>query len=261
MKFDISLFHPVYLRLISPRAGFFFALNDCAFKGKVAEGTMYKLKLNLPPYRLSVNVHVVKRRGFSWKKMIRSSLKQLRKTDLKEVKSYVRRAFAHKNIKKVLGTNLALMVVATSFIPTNGLANAATADVVISEKETVLKTERAAQFPVETVKITQGYRVFHPGIDLDGVTGDAIRPVKNGRVKEVSYSRFAYGNAILVDHGNEVASLYAHLSEIDVEPNQEVTTETVIGEMGATGRAFGDHLHLEIYQDGRAVNPLAVLPR
>lgn len=222
---------------------------------------MIKIKLNLPPYRLSVNFRVAKRRGFSWKRVFEASLKRLLDLEPREVRRVIHRAFAHKSIKKVLGTNLAFALILTSFVPTHGIVNVEAEEPVIAEAQTVLKTERAAQYPVEGVKITQGYRIFHPGIDLDGITGDAIRPIKNGKVVEVSYSRFAYGNAVIVDHGNGTTSLYAHLSEIEVEPDQEVTTETMIGKMGATGRSFGDHLHLEIRQNGRAVNPTTVLPR
>jgi murein DD-endopeptidase MepM/ murein hydrolase activator NlpD len=64
----------------------------------------------------------------------------------------------------------------------------------------------------------------------------------------------------LINHGSDITTLYAHLSKIFVEPNQEVTTDTVIGEMGATGHALGDHLHLEIRDTGKPINPLTVLP-
>jgi len=117
------------------------------------------------------------------------------------------------------------------------------------------------QYPVEPVKITQGFGFFHPGIDLDGLTGDKIRPIKSGVVEAVSYSKYTYGNAIIVNHGDDLTSLYAHLSKIDVSEGDSVTTDTVIGEMGATGHASGDHLHLEIRDSGRAINPFTILPR
>ena len=70
-----------------------------------------------------------------------------------------------------------------------------------------------------------------------------------------------YGNAILINHGSGFLSLYAHLSKILVKKDDIVTNQTVIGKIGATGRAFGDHLHLEIYENGKTINPLSVLPR
>lgn len=222
---------------------------------------MIKLKINLPPYRLWLNFRVHKRRSFSWKRAIKSSFRRIREIEPREVRLFIRWVFGHKNVKKILGTNLAFALIATSFVPSHISTEIEAQEPVVSETQTVFKTERAAQYPVNMVRITQGYQFFHPGIDLDGVTGDPIKPVKNGKVKEVSYSKFSYGNSIVVDHGNEVTSLYAHLSEIDVEPNEEVTTDTVIGKMGATGHAFGDHLHLEIHDHGRSINPVSVIPR
>jgi murein DD-endopeptidase MepM/ murein hydrolase activator NlpD len=81
-----------------------------------------------------------------------------------------------------------------------------------------------------------------------------------GVIENVSYSRFAYGNAVIINHGNGITSLYAHLSIVEAEEGQEVTMDTKLGEMGATGRSFGDHLHLEVRDHGRAINPLSVLP-
>ena len=222
---------------------------------------MIKLKLSLPPYRLWLNFRVHKRRGFSWKRAIRVSLKRVRELEPREVRLFIRRIFAHKSVKKILGTNLAFALILTSFMPTRGLTEVEAVQPVIAEAQTVFKTERATQYPVTNIRITQGYQFFHPGIDLDGVTGDIIKPVKGGKVREVSFSKFAYGNAVIIDHGNGVTSLYAHLSEIDVEPDDEVTTDTVVGKMGATGRAFGDHLHLEIRDHGKTVNPVNILPR
>ena len=51
------------------------------------------------------------------------------------------------------------------------------------------------------------------------------------------------------------------IAKIEVEDGQEVSMDTEIGKMGATGRAFGDHLHLEVYDHGKAINPLTVLTR
>lgn len=222
---------------------------------------MIKLKFNLPPYRLSVNLRMTKRRRFSWRRTIKASFGRVQELEPREVRRFIARLFAHKSVKNILGTNLALMLIATSFLPARGLTNVQAEESVIPEAQTVLTTEIATQYPIETVRITQGYAFYHPGIDLDGITGDLIRPIKKGYIKEISHSKFAYGNSIIVDHGNEVTSLYAHLSEVDVKDGQEVTTDTIIGKMGATGRAFGDHLHLEIRDHGRSVNPTTVLPR
>ncbi|MFZ5932563.1 MAG: M23 family metallopeptidase [Patescibacteria group bacterium] len=221
---------------------------------------MTKLTLNFIKYRL--HIAVAKRRGPLFAEPIFPEL-----ADIKNVKKghkvsrFFRHIFAHKSIRKILGGNLALMLLVSTFLPNNSLASVETPDVVIEETSVPLTTKRVVRYPVAEVKVTQGYKLFHPGLDLDGVMGDAIYPIKDGRVEGVSLSKYAYGNAIIVKHGDGLSSLYAHLSQINVSEGQEVTTNTVIGEMGATGRASGDHLHLEVYKNGIPVNPYSILPK
>ena len=157
---------------------------------------------------------------------------------------------------------MAIMLVATSLMPTSTLGKGVVEEnTVITNSNIPLTTEKSVQYPVQNLVITQGYKFYHPGLDIDGLTGDSINPIKKGIVVEVSYSRFAYGNSVIVDHGNKLTTLYAHLSKIDVEEGQEVNTHTKLGEMGATGRSFGDHLHLEVRDHGIPINPFSVLPR
>lgn len=223
---------------------------------------MRKVSIDLPKHRLHLQLKVVKRRAHLREEPIIPSLKIIKRYRAGGyVSRFFRHIFAHKNIKRVLGTNLALMLIASSFMPAKTAGYIEAEETVIVEQKVLLTTEKSSQYPVKEIKITQGYRLFHPGIDLDGLTGDPIYPIKPGKVEAVSYSRFAYGNAVIIDHGNQITSLYAHLSEIDVEPGQQVGFDTVIGKMGATGRSFGDHLHLEIRDHGRAINPFLVLPR
>jgi len=220
---------------------------------------MKKLTINLPNYRLDLKV--IKRRGISIEKPLMPSLTQIMniKTGSK-ISRFFRHIFENKRIQKILGTNIALLVLATSFMPSNTLGNETTENSVIAEASIPVSTEKGIQYPVETVRITQGFKIFHPGIDLDGITGDPIRPIKAGFVEAISTSKYAYGNAIIINHGNQLTSLYAHLSKILVTEGQEVTINTIIGEMGATGRSFGDHLHLEIRDHGTPINPTSVLP-
>ncbi len=170
--------------------------------------------------------------------------------------------FERKNIRRILGSNLAVAVIATSLIPTTTSAEALEAEpTIITENSVNLSTERAVAFPVRKIILTQGYRLFHPGLDLDGVTGDTINPIMDGEVTDIQYSRFAYGNAIIIAHTNGLESLYAHLSKIEVKKGDKVTTLTKIAEMGSTGHSSGDHLHLEVRKNGHPVNPFTVLPR
>ncbi len=68
-----------------------------------------------------------------------------------------------------------------------------------------------------------------------------------------------YGQVIWIDHGDHTMSVYAHLSEIAVEPSQAVTKRTVIGRVGQSGQASGPHLHLEVWRWGREADPMTVL--
>ncbi|OGM88105.1 hypothetical protein A2614_00745 [Candidatus Woesebacteria bacterium RIFOXYD1_FULL_40_21] len=205
---------------------------------------------------------MVKRRKDAFEEPLLPSFEEIKNTRSgNKFSRFFRHIFEHKNIKKILGTNLALMVLASSFVPTYASYSGDEADYAVVEQKVELNTEHGIQYPVEKVKITQGYRFFHPGIDFDGLTGDPIKPIKGGIVEALQFSKYAYGNAVLIDHGNKVESLYAHLAEIYVKEGQEVTKDTIIGTMGATGRASGDHLHLEVHDHGIPINPLTVLPR
>ncbi|OGM15833.1 hypothetical protein A2V56_05515 [Candidatus Woesebacteria bacterium RBG_19FT_COMBO_42_9] len=172
-----------------------------------------------------------------------------------------RAVFGHKKLKVLMGGNLALMLVAASFIPTNAFEEETANVEIVVENKINLTTKVVVQYPIKKIKITQGYRTFHPGIDFDGSTGDEIHPIKDGIIELISTSRYAYGNAILINHGEGISSLYAHLSKIDVFEGEVVDTNTVIGEMGSSGRSSGDHLHLEVRKNGIPVSPYTVLPR
>lgn len=220
---------------------------------------MIKISLNLPTHRLDFNI--VKRRGQDIQEPLLPKLGTIKNARSgSKVSRYFGHIFAHKNMRKLLGLNLAVAVFSSTLIPTVSAGDLAVEENIISEERTVLTTEKAIQYPTEKISITQGFRLFHPGIDLDGITGDPIRPIMAGKVEAISRSKYAYGNAVIINHGNELTSLYAHLSKILVEEGQDVTINTVIGEMGATGRSFGDHLHLEIRDHERPINPTSILP-
>jgi len=69
-----------------------------------------------------------------------------------------------------------------------------------------------------------------------------------------------YGGMIEIDHGNGMVSLYAHLSSTRVHQGEPVKAGEVIGRIGHTGKATGDHLHFEIRINGQPVNPLNYVP-
>ncbi|MBI2267966.1 MAG: M23 family metallopeptidase [Candidatus Blackburnbacteria bacterium] len=181
-----------------------------------------------------------------------------------KISRFFRHMLERLNIRSILGGNLALFAVISGIItPASTTLSVTTNEPEINllTIDQPISTEVVVQYPISPVVINQGYYLFHPGIDLDGVTGDLIRPIMKGMVFRTERSRYAYGNSIIVDHGNGFSSRYAHLSIIDVKEGDTVETRTIIGKVGSTGRSTGDHLHLEVYQNGRTINPLTILPR
>jgi murein DD-endopeptidase MepM/ murein hydrolase activator NlpD len=95
----------------------------------------------------------------------------------------------------------------------------------------------------------------HLGFDMASVERDAIRASNRGKVVLARYFGI-YGNAVVIDHGYGLQSLYGHLSSISVKEGQQVERGHEIGRSGQTGLAGGDHLHFTMLLQGLAVNPV-----
>ncbi len=101
----------------------------------------------------------------------------------------------------------------------------------------------------------------HLAIDIAANTGAAIYAADSGVVTMAQGGyNYGYGNVIAIDHGNGFATLYAHLSQINVGVCQSVFAGQLIGLAGNTGNSFGAHLHFEIRQGGAFQNPWRWLP-
>lgn len=100
---------------------------------------------------------------------------------------------------------------------------------------------------------------FHEGIDIEVPEGTDVYASCAGRVI-VAERHSGYGLYVVLEHSNGYRTLYAHLSEIGVYRGQFVEGGQVIGRSGNTGNSTGPHLHFEIIQYGRPLNPLALLP-
>lgn len=94
----------------------------------------------------------------------------------------------------------------------------------------------------------------HLGVDLASTEHAPIESANHGSVVFAG-SLGIYGNAVIVDHGMGLCSLYAHLSEISVKPGQAVSKGEALGASGSTGLASGDHLHFSMLVGGEFVNP------
>jgi murein DD-endopeptidase MepM/ murein hydrolase activator NlpD len=95
----------------------------------------------------------------------------------------------------------------------------------------------------------------HLGFDLAGLEHMPVEAANDGVVVHASYFGI-YGNAIVIDHGCGLQTLYGHLSSIKVKPGDTVKRGQVIGISGETGLAGGDHLHFTVLLDGIPVNPI-----
>jgi murein DD-endopeptidase MepM/ murein hydrolase activator NlpD len=120
------------------------------------------------------------------------------------------------------------------------------------------------QLPM-TAEITSPYgnrRVFngqlksyHNGVDFRAAVGTPVYASNSGIVK-IAENLFYSGNAVIVDHGNLIFSIYAHLSQIKVKAGQQIERGQLLGLTGATGRVSGPHLHWGIKVNGTSVNPI-----
>lgn len=111
-------------------------------------------------------------------------------------------------------------------------------------------------------KITSPYgprrRNFHCGIDIDLETGDTVRSAFEGIVR-VARTTKGYGNVVVVRHNNGLETLYGHLDRINVQVGEAVTSGSVLGLGGNTGRSTGSHLHFEVRFKGKPINPEALI--
>jgi murein DD-endopeptidase MepM/ murein hydrolase activator NlpD len=130
-------------------------------------------------------------------------------------------------------------------------------------------SELGFQWPIEGARVSSEYgyrnhpvygvRKLHAGIDLAAPRGTPIASANTGVVIFAGV-RGGYGRTVIVDHGNDISTLYAHMTEIGVVEGQNIDRGDIVGFVGATGTATGNHLHFEIRVGGGTVNPRTYLP-
>jgi murein DD-endopeptidase MepM/ murein hydrolase activator NlpD len=121
--------------------------------------------------------------------------------------------------------------------------------------------------PVEFSRISSGFSMrFHPilqtwrahnGTDFAATTGTPARTIGDG-VVEFAGVQNGFGNVVFIKHRNNLETVYAHLSKINVQQGQTVTQGQTIGLVGATGWATGPHLHFEVRVNGVQQDPMTI---
>jgi len=105
-----------------------------------------------------------------------------------------------------------------------------------------------------------GENALHPGVDVAAPEGTPIHVPAGGVVLSAG-PKGGYGNAVEIDHGNGLVTLYGHAAEVLVSPGEFVRPGQEIATVGSSGRSTGPHLHFEVREGGRAVDPSRVLKK
>jgi murein DD-endopeptidase MepM/ murein hydrolase activator NlpD len=100
---------------------------------------------------------------------------------------------------------------------------------------------------------------FHTGLDLGAPAGAPVHAAGGGRVVRAE-SVSGYGNLVIIDHGGGLETRYAHLAGFSVQKGDVVRPGEIVGQVGATGRVTGPHLHFEVRRDGQALDPADEMP-
>lgn len=115
------------------------------------------------------------------------------------------------------------------------------------------------KYPVDG-EVSQGFSFFHRAYDIAAPYDSDIKPLGAGRIEFAGRVQDGKGNVVIVDHGDGLKTLYAHMNKIEVTVDSMVSTDSVLGTVGLTGHTTGPHVHLEVYDNDVAINPAGVLP-
>lgn len=140
------------------------------------------------------------------------------------------------------------------------------ADLVLRKQEMLASIPAIQPIPNEDLTQTAGgfgWRIhpihkilkFHAGMDFTCKQGTPIHATGDGKVVYAEYSTNGYGMHVIVDHGFDYESLYAHMSKLEVRVGQKVKRGDVLGLVGNTGLSAGPHLHYEVHKGGEALDP------
>lgn len=180
------------------------------------------------------------------------------------VSLWASKIFEKSGISKLFGVNLVAAVVFTGLISPEAdnllnqrsLQNKADKTQIVAQ----INTETTFEKPLVNFKLSQFYSYWHQGIDMTTSEGSPVYAIDAGYVEATNSHLWGYGKHVIVNHGHDFKSLYAHLSSFETVAGRHIERGELIGRVGSTGWSTGDHLHFEVYYQGVAVNPLEVLP-
>jgi murein DD-endopeptidase MepM/ murein hydrolase activator NlpD len=166
-------------------------------------------------------------------------------------------------IAVILLTQVGINVISDKLVDQNPntqsiqIKDPATGEVVTEITPTVLWPTKG----VITLEFGQSslYQPFHTGLDIASKLDESVNPIMDGTVIYAGEIFWGYGKHVIIDHGNNITTIYGHLDKIYVYKGQKVTTSDVIGGQGQTGWATGVHLHLQINVYGIPINPRVFL--
>ena len=116
-------------------------------------------------------------------------------------------------------------------------------------------------WPVEKPHtLSRKFSIYHEGIDFPKQTGEPVFSAAEGKVIYAGTQFTGYGKVIIIEHSYNWASLYGHLSKINIKAGNTVKKKEKIGEVGSTGRSSSPHLHFELMLEKQPLNPVSYLP-
>lgn len=162
-------------------------------------------------------------------------------------------------MRRLLGAYVVGVALTFSFVsvPTHAFDYQANTMPDAELTKVVTTTSNQYTFPLEnTLGMSQGFGGLHTGVDLRAPVGTKVFAMAEGVIIEVKRIWGGYGHFVRIAHDGTVSSLYAHLDQVKVESGQKVYKGQEIGTVGMTGWTTGPHLHFEVYEGERLVNPL-----
>jgi murein DD-endopeptidase MepM/ murein hydrolase activator NlpD len=193
--------------------------------------------------------------GLPYERALKLSIQSLPEKTLNEINKAYKKTKLMKNIKTATPIAVALTLFA----------------IVLNIQ--LLSQEEAWQLPVaqqEITKMSSGFGMrqhpiqkaekMHTGMDFVAPLGTPVKAVKSGVVKQTIIHNKGYGNYIVILHKDSTETMYAQLNEIKVQPNDTVHGGDIIGTVGSSGTSTGPHLHFEVIEKGKKVNPTSKDP-